>query len=172
MNLKSIASSALLTSLMLAAAGSVQATEDVKSFHASGGCKVYGATAWTSLGFGWQGIANTTSSPVQIVCPVVTDAEVNWSDTTATQNAYLHLHARGGAVANTVSCTIFSMYATTVYDTDTVNISVAANDWSNADSPLLNNAGPDGGTLMMCQLGPKTTLSHYTLHEVGATNTP
>ena len=76
-------------------------------------------------------------------------------------------------MGNSVSCTIFSMWATTVFDTDTVTITLASpNDWNNADSPLLISNGNDGGTLMMCQLGPKMTLSHYTLHETGITNTP
>jgi len=173
MTFKSIAASALLTSLVLAAAGPVQATQDLKLYHASGGCKVYGATPWTSLGFGWQGIANTTASPVQIVCPIVSDSEFQWNSTVATQNAYVHLHARAGGVPGNVTCSIYSMYATTLTNADTAQVVVAANDWNNADSPMLDNAyANDGGTLMMCQLGAKMTFSHYTVYENSVTDTP
>jgi hypothetical protein len=146
----------------MAAAGPVKAALDVKTFHASGGCKVYGATPWTSLGFGWQGIANTTNSPVQIVCPLVTDSETAWS--AAASTAYVHAHARSGGVAASVSCSVFTVFGTGLVDSYTFSMPMAANSQTNANSTYLNTTyADDGGVLMMCQLGPKTTLIHYTL---------
>jgi hypothetical protein len=174
MNLKSILSSSVMSGMLAAIAlapTTANATSDYKEYHASGGCKVYGATPWTSLGFGWQGVNNTTSSPVQIICPIVTDSETAW--TTAAANAYAHIHARSGGVPGTVTCVIYSSYQNGLTSSTAVSIPMAANTNGSADSANLTSYSAwDGGVMMLCQLGAKTMLQHYGVYEYSATNTP
>jgi len=174
MNLKSILSSSLLSGMLAAIAlapTTANATSDYKEYHASGGCKVYGATPWTSLGFGWQGVANTTASPVQIICPIITDSETAW--TTAAANAYAHIHAKAGGVPGTVTCAIYSSYQDGLTSSTSVPISMAASTNGNANSAnLVSYSGFDGGVMMLCQLGAKTTLQHYGVYEYSPTQTP
>lgn len=153
-----------------------QAATDFKDYHASGGCKVYGATPWTSLGFGWQGISNTTTSPVQIVCPIIKDSVNAWdgSATTPVHPAYLHLHGRNGNVAANVTCSVFANYANTLASTTTTQLVMAANtlNWSNTSAALTSYQDWDQGVLMMCQLGPKASLVHYTVEEYDLSESP
>lgn len=147
---------------------------DIKDYHASGGCKVYGSTAWTSIGFGWQGLFNTLSTPVQVICPIIKDSGTAWDGTatTPTNPAFVHVHARSGNVAATVTCTVYTNYADGLTSTVTISIPMAANNGNSySTSGALTSSGGSGsydqGSMMLCNLGPKTALVHYYLYEYG-----
>lgn len=152
---------------------------DVKDYHASGGCKVYGSTAWTSIGFGWQGLFNTLTTPVQVICPIIKDSTTAWDGTatTPTNPAFVHVHARSGNVAATVTCTVYTNYADGLTSTQTISIPMAANSTNmySSSGALTSSGGAgnyDQGSMMLCNLGPKTALVHYYLYEYGASETP
>jgi hypothetical protein len=176
MKLNSIVTSSLLSAVVAALAispNTANATADYKTYHASGGCKVYGATPWTSLGFGWQGVRNLTDSSQYIICPVVTDSESGW--TAASSNARMHVHASSGNVAGTVTCVVYSMAGDFLVSSTTISMPMPANTPNNfgTDSGWLTNySGQDGGVMMLCQLAPKTGLIHYTIQEFSATDVP
>ena len=161
---------------MVLAMTSAQAASDHKDYHASGGCKVYGSTPWTSLGFGWQGLFNTTTSPVNVICPIVKDTESAWdgSAVTPANYTYVHVHARSGNVAANVTCAVYTSYADGLTETQSISIPMAANNANAyASSGYLNSPFyADQGSMMLCQLGPKTALVHYTVYEGALSETP
>lgn len=175
MTLKLTALSTVLAVLTLSTPP-VNAATDYKDYHASGGCKVYGATPWTSIGFGWQGTFNTTTSPIQIICPIIKDTNAAWDGTavTPTNPTTVHTHARSGNVAATVTCTIYTNYADSLTSTVTISMPMGANvsNWNASSGYLTSPFGSDQGSMMLCNLGPKTALVHYTVREGGLSEVP
>ena len=176
MNLKSIVSSSVLSGMIAVIAmapTTANATSDGKQYHASGGCKVYGATPWTALGYGWQGVANSSGAAQYIICPIVTDSDAAW--VTASTNAYVHFHSRTGSVAATITCVIFTSFADGLVATDTVSMVLPANTTNNGGQNsgyLTNYSGSDGAAMILCQLPAQATLAHYYVWEGSTTNTP
>jgi hypothetical protein len=83
------------------------------------------------------------------------------------------MHARSGGVAANVTCSIYTNFSTGLTSTVTFQAAMGANTTGYNTSGYLDSPyADDAGSMMMCQLGPKATLIHYTVHETWSTNTP
>lgn len=147
---------------------------DIKAHHGSE-CKVYGTTAWTDLGFGWQGIFNTTASAKVVVCPLVKDSETNWDgdQVSPLNGAYVDVHYKAAGPSTSMTCTIYTSRTSTLTSAKTANIAnIAANSQSNVDiTGLVSNGTPnDAGSIMICSLGANALLQHYRLVEPALTD--
>lgn len=146
---------------------------DIKAHHGSE-CKVYGTTAWTDLGFGWQGVFNTTATPKVVVCPLVKDSETNWDGTALEplNAAYVDVHYRTGVTASTITCTVYTSRTNQLTSSATFTVPIPANSQDNYDlTGLVSNGTPnDVGSVMICNLGPKAVLQHYRLVEPALTD--
>ena len=166
----------LTAALGMVFAMTAQAASDQKDYHASGVCKVYGSTPWSSLGFGWQGVNNATTAPVNIICPIIKDSNIAWDGAAVTpaNYAYVHIHGRSGNVAANINCAVYTNYANGLTDTQSLSLVMNASTTNSfTDSGYLNSPyGDDQGSMMLCQLGQKTSLVHYTVHEGAASETP
>ncbi len=135
---------------------------------------MYGTTAWTDLGFGWQGIFNTTASPKVIVCPLIKDSEADWDGDAGvpTNAAYIDVHWRAGAQATTITCTAYTTRTNTLTSARTTNRAMPAGTNDNFDLLNLASSGNpnDAGSIMICNLGAKGVLQHYRLVEPAATD--
>lgn len=146
---------------------------DIKAHHGSE-CKVYGTTPWTDLGFGWQGIFNTTDVAKVIVCPLVKDSETNWDGTALEplNAAYVDIHYRAGATPTSITCTVYTSRTSTLTSSATMTQPIPANSQTNYDlTGLVSNGSPnDVGSIMICTLGGKAILQHYRLVEPALTD--
>lgn len=172
MNTKMLLSTALAGVLWMSFAPSAGAT-DIKAHHGSE-CKVYGTTSWADLGFGWQGIYNTTETPKVIVCPLVKDSESNWDGDalTPTNAAYVDVHYKATTKAGSITCTAYvsRQSGLTSAKTFTDNIPKQSESFTNIDALVSNGSPNDAGSIMICNLGGKAVLQHYRLVEPAATD--
>lgn len=146
---------------------------DIKAHHGSE-CKVYGTTAWTDLGFGWQGIYNTTDVAKVIVCPLVKDSEADWDGdaVTPTNSAYIDVHYKTAGPATAITCTAYVSRTSTLTSSKTINQAIPQGGQGFADILALQSAGTpnDAGSIMICNLGRQAVLQHYRLIEPAATD--
>ena len=173
MNMKyNLIASATVGLLALLHASTTAAT-DIKAHHGSE-CKVYGTTAWTDLGFGWQGIFNTTNASKVIVCPLVKDSEVDWDgdDVAPVNAAYVDVHYRAPGPASSISCTAYVNRTTGLTSSKSIAVAIPAGSQDNANIEALQSNGTpnDLGAIRICNLGAKAVLQHYRLVEPAATD--
>jgi len=176
--MKATITSAVLTAALLTLAGTHDALAGSYAMYAGSGCKVFGATAWTDLQFGASGVANLTSSPRNVICPLVKDSEGVWDGTAGApvNSAFVHFHVKAGSVASRTTCNVYVVdsYAaggvvqTLGIDTGTL---AASTDNGGQSAAYLNGAtsGEHTNAMILCTLGPKATLRNYYLYEQGAT---
>jgi hypothetical protein len=168
--------------LTMAPTGNASAASDYKMY-AGSGCKVFGATAWTDLQFGAAGIINLTTSPKNIICPIIKDSEGAYDSSAITpaNAASMHLHIATGAIGSRSVCNVYTIDNGTggvyvgVTETNTFDTgNLAAGTETNGS--ISNWDGTADGlhtsVMMLCTLGPKATLRFYQVWEQGATATP
>jgi len=175
--MKILLGATVLTAALLSLAVTPAALAGSTAMYAGSGCKVFGATAWTDLQFGANGIANLTSSPRNVICPLVKESEAVWdgSAVSPTNTAAVHYHIKAGAVASRTVCNVYvsdsqsggGVIQTIGIDTGTI----AANSDYNDTTAGLNGAvfGDHTNAMILCTLGPKAVLRNYYLYEQGAT---
>lgn len=172
MNMKMLFGTALIGALSLANTPSANAT-DIKAHHGSE-CKVYGTTAWTDLGFGWQGVYNSTATPKVIVCPLVKDSEAEWDGDALTpvNSAYVDIHWRATSTAKSFTCTVYTNRQDGLTKAATATDNTSPGVSSNFDILALDSSGSpnDAGAILICNLGAKATLQHYRLVEPAASD--
>jgi len=170
--------SGVLTAAVLALAAPPAAMAASYAMYAGSGCKVFGATAWTDLQFGAAGVANLTSSPKNVICPLVKESEGVWdgSAVSPTNTALVHFHIKAGAVASRTTCNVYvsdsyaggGLLQTVGIDTGTL---AAGTDNSGQNAMALNGGttGEHVNAMILCTRGPKAVLRNYYLYEQGTT---
>jgi len=176
MNAKLFTTTILTVGLLgLAGTSPVHAT-DFKMY-AGSGCKVFGSTAWTDLQFSAAGVINLTTTPKNVICPLIKDSEglYDSSATTPVNAANVHVHIKSGAATSRTICNIYVIDFATGFglvDTNTIDTGgMAANTEFSGDSGALDGGGFGDHTdvMMLCTLGSKAGLKAYSLSEQGPT---
>lgn len=175
-----LTSAALAVALSgLLASPAALAANDSKVY-AGSGCKVFGSTAWTDLHFSAAGITNLTSSPKNVICPIIKDSEGAYDgDAGVPVNApSMHLHIASGNVGSTSVCNVYTIdngsggtyvgvTETSTYNTGPMPASTEYNDgifsWTGESDGLHTSV------MMLCTLGPKAALRFYRVTEQGNT---
>jgi hypothetical protein len=161
-----------------AMAPSAQAAEDWKAFSPTV-CQPMGpGTTVAELTLNVSGLYNPGTTNETVMCPVMTDSEVPWSDM-AGISAKVLVHYKAGAIAGKVFCTAYSgsgavdqgpIYSlsynppnqpagTRLY----FYIDLAESGQGYLTSPQVN---------LLCTISPKATLGTIFLLETVSTNTP
>ncbi len=162
-----IGSTVLLATVLGATAWHTANAEDFKDY-AGSGCKVFGSTAWTDLQFGARGIVNKTSSPKNIICPIIKDDNSAWDGGTNGHNAAIELFLTSGDNTKTSTCNVYTADADgTLLNTYSGSTSGVA---YTRDSIYLENFVGDttsnlGSAMVLCTLAANARLQYYYVWE-------